>query len=89
MLFADDSLIFIESSPRGAARLNVILNMYHEASGQLVNRDNSSRGSIWHPSCLQLFIFFSKKFEFKDSKKYERNTGTWRIICNTSILKVM
>jgi hypothetical protein len=42
MLFADDSMIFIESSPRGAARLNVILNMYHEASGQLVNRDNRS-----------------------------------------------
>jgi hypothetical protein len=42
LLFADDSLIFIEASPRGAARLNVILNMYHEASGQLVNREKSS-----------------------------------------------
>jgi hypothetical protein len=42
LLFADDSLIFIEASARGAARLNVILHMYNEASGQLVNRDKSS-----------------------------------------------
>jgi ribonuclease HI len=42
LLFADDSLIFVEASPRGAARLNVILNMYNEASGQLVNREKSS-----------------------------------------------
>jgi hypothetical protein len=46
LLFADDSLIFVEASPRGAARLNVILNMYNEASGQLVNREKSSIFSV-------------------------------------------
>jgi hypothetical protein len=41
------------------------------------------------PELPAALYFFSKKFEFKDSKKYERNTGTWRIICNTRMLKVM
>jgi hypothetical protein len=41
------------------------------------------------PELPAALYFFSKKIEFKDSKKYERNTGTWRIICNTRMLKVM
>jgi hypothetical protein len=42
LLFADDSLIFIDASSQGAARLNTILQMYNEASGQMVNREKSS-----------------------------------------------
>jgi hypothetical protein len=42
LLFADDSLIFIDASVQGAARLNSILKMYNEASGQMVNREKSS-----------------------------------------------
>jgi hypothetical protein len=42
LLFADDSLIFIGATVQSAARLNEILNMYHQASGQLVNRAKSS-----------------------------------------------
>jgi hypothetical protein len=42
LLFADDSLIFIDASAQGAGRLNTIPQMYNEASGQMVNRDKSS-----------------------------------------------
>jgi hypothetical protein len=42
LLFADDSLIFINAKVEGAARLNEILRIYNEASGQLVNREKSS-----------------------------------------------
>jgi hypothetical protein len=36
LLFADDSLISIGATVQSAARLNEILNLYHQASGQLV-----------------------------------------------------
>ena len=42
LLFADDSLIFINASNPSALRLNEILRIYGEASGQSVNRDKSS-----------------------------------------------
>ena len=42
LLFADDSLIFISASNPSALRLNDILSIYGEASGQCVNREKSS-----------------------------------------------
>ena len=42
LLFADDSLIFINASNPSALRLNEILRVYGEAWGQSVNRDKSS-----------------------------------------------
>jgi hypothetical protein len=42
LLFADDSLIFINACGASAARLNGILTIYNQASGQQVNRNKSS-----------------------------------------------
>ena len=42
LLFADDSLIFIKASTESASRLNEILGIYGEASGQCVNGAKSS-----------------------------------------------
>jgi hypothetical protein len=42
LLFADDSLIFISANVASATRLNEILNIYNQASGQQVNRNKSS-----------------------------------------------
>ena len=42
MLFADDSLIFISGNTQSAARLNEILRVYGDASGQCVNRAKSA-----------------------------------------------
>lgn len=47
LLFADDCIVFVEASERGAERLQGILDTYSQASGQLVNKDKSA-------------IFFSK-----------------------------
>lgn len=35
LLFADDSLIFMQANQRGVERLANILDMYHQGSGQL------------------------------------------------------
>ncbi|XP_030479107.1 uncharacterized protein LOC115696342 [Cannabis sativa] len=42
LLFADDSMLFSPVSPRSSESLNAILLLYHQATGQLVNRDKSS-----------------------------------------------
>lgn len=42
LLFADDSLIFINANGASAARLNEILDIYHLASGQKVNKEKSA-----------------------------------------------
>lgn len=42
LLFADDSLIFIKANMESATRLNEILEIYGDASGQCVNRSKSS-----------------------------------------------
>lgn len=42
LLFADDSLIFINASSQSVLRLNKIMRIYGDASGQCVNRDKSS-----------------------------------------------
>lgn len=42
LLFTDDSLIFINANSQSAERLNSILRVYGEASGQCVNRDKSA-----------------------------------------------
>ncbi|GJN37127.1 hypothetical protein PR202_gb26052 [Eleusine coracana subsp. coracana] len=38
----DDSIVFFEASQRGANRLDRILDIYHQGSGQLVNREKSA-----------------------------------------------
>ena len=42
LLFADDCLIFLSADTASAQRLNDILRIYGEASGQCVNRDKSA-----------------------------------------------
>jgi hypothetical protein len=42
LLFADDSLIFMSASIQSGERLNDILRIYSECSGQSVNREKSS-----------------------------------------------
>ena len=42
LLFADDCLIFMKADSQSATRLNDILHIYGEASGQSVNRGKSS-----------------------------------------------
>ena len=42
LLFADDSLIFINASNPSALRLYEILKIYGDASGQCINRDKNS-----------------------------------------------
>lgn len=42
LLFADDSLIFISASEQSAGRLNLILQIYADCSGQSVNKKKSS-----------------------------------------------
>jgi hypothetical protein len=42
LLFADDSLIFINANAASVTRLNDILTIYNEASGQKVNKDKSA-----------------------------------------------
>jgi hypothetical protein len=42
LLFADDSLIFISANVQSTVRLNDILRIYGECSGQRVNRDKSA-----------------------------------------------
>jgi hypothetical protein len=42
LLFVDDSLIFLKATERSANRLNEILRIYEECSGQCVNREKSS-----------------------------------------------
>jgi hypothetical protein len=42
LLFGDDSLIFINANGASALRLNEILQIYNEASGQKVNKDKSA-----------------------------------------------
>jgi hypothetical protein len=53
-LFADECILFTQAAKRGAARLVEILECYHRASGQLVNKAKSA-------------IFFSKNT--KDDEK--------------------
>jgi hypothetical protein len=40
--FADDCIVFSKASQRGALRLQEVLDMYSQGSGQLVNRDKSA-----------------------------------------------
>jgi hypothetical protein len=42
LLFADDSLIFMKANEQSAERLNEILRIYGECSGQCVNKEKSS-----------------------------------------------
>jgi hypothetical protein len=42
LLFADDSLIFMKANEQSAQRLNEILRIYGECSGQCVNKEKSS-----------------------------------------------
>jgi hypothetical protein len=42
LLFADDSLIFMSASVQSGERLNEILRIYGDCSGQSVNREKSS-----------------------------------------------
>jgi hypothetical protein len=42
LLFADDSLIFMSASVQSGERLNEILRIYRDCSGQSVNREKSS-----------------------------------------------
>jgi hypothetical protein len=42
LLFVDDSLIFINANSASATRLDEILRIYNEASGQRVNREKSA-----------------------------------------------
>uniref|UniRef100_A0A803QGM3 Reverse transcriptase domain-containing protein n=1 Tax=Cannabis sativa TaxID=3483 RepID=A0A803QGM3_CANSA len=42
LLFADDSMVFTPVHSRASDSLNVILDLYNKATGQLVNRDKSS-----------------------------------------------
>jgi hypothetical protein len=42
LLFADDSLIFMKANAASAERLNEILVIYENCSGQCVNREKSS-----------------------------------------------
>lgn len=39
LLFADDCIVFLEASQRGAVRLQQILHIYSQGSGQLVNKE--------------------------------------------------
>jgi hypothetical protein len=42
LLFADDSLMFVQASAAGAARLQSILETYRVGSGQMINRSKSA-----------------------------------------------
>ena len=42
LLFADDSLIFLSAKTQSTERLNEILRIYADCSGQAVNREKSS-----------------------------------------------
>jgi hypothetical protein len=42
LLFADDSLILCRAREGGAQKLQEILNLYEECSGQMINRDKSA-----------------------------------------------
>lgn len=42
LLFADDSLIYLSAKTQSAERLNEILRIYADCSGQAVNREKSS-----------------------------------------------
>lgn len=42
LLFADDSLLFFEASSESAIRVNGLLKMYCDASGQRINVEKSS-----------------------------------------------
>jgi hypothetical protein len=42
LLFADDSLLLVEATVQGVEKINSILHIYAEGSGQLINRDKSS-----------------------------------------------
>lgn len=53
LLFADDYIVFSEASQRGASRIQSILEIYHNGSGQLVNKDKSA-------------VFFSKNCSDQD-----------------------
>jgi len=51
LLFADDSLIFMQANTRGASRLANILELYHRGSGQLVN--NAKTAVFFSANCDQ------------------------------------
>uniref|UniRef100_A0A803P542 Reverse transcriptase domain-containing protein n=1 Tax=Cannabis sativa TaxID=3483 RepID=A0A803P542_CANSA len=42
LLFAEDSMLFAPVTPHSSEAINSILHTYHQATGQLVNRDKSS-----------------------------------------------
>ena len=42
LLFADDSLILIRANGEDAAKLQGILDLYEECSGQMINKDKSA-----------------------------------------------
>lgn len=42
LFFADDTLILLKATPRGARCLQQILELYEEVSGQVVNKDKTS-----------------------------------------------
>jgi hypothetical protein len=52
LLFADDSLIFMSAKVQSGDRLNNILRIYGECSGQCVNREKSS--IFFYPNTLEL-----------------------------------
>jgi hypothetical protein len=42
LLFADDSLLLVEATAEGVEKINSILQIYAEGSGQVINREKSS-----------------------------------------------
>jgi hypothetical protein len=73
LLFADDSLILVRAKEGDAQKLQDILNIYEECSGQMINREKSA--IMFSPNTSDI-----DREQVMQALNIQRMTGTWECL---------